>query len=181
MPTEMFTDERMMLLPDPVFRTALGLRANADNWGRESANPALIKGVIWPLRQDVTVDDVFDHLVRLRDDGVIFLYEDRDRWVYQMADWPAVSHRSDARARFPPPPSGDIPETFPAGEEEGEGEDADESEDAPPSRYCPKHRPNGTFKKCGPCGTARERNERWRDRQLDLANAEFRERGGSDE
>ncbi|MCU1441106.1 MAG: hypothetical protein JWP85_2103 [Rhodoglobus sp.] len=180
LPPEILFDERLTM-PDPVFRTAIGLRADADNWGRGSANPALVKAAFWALRHDITVDDVFDHLVLLRDLGYIQLYEDGERWVYQMADWPPVSHKSDDRCRFPGPPSGERPETFPAGEEEGEREGREDEglsgtlPGYPPSRYCPKHRPHGTFNRCGPCATARERHERWQDEQLDQANGEFRE------
>lgn len=176
LPPEILVDERLSSMPDAVFRTAIGLRANADNWGRESAHPGLVKSAIWPLRADVSVDDVFDHLVLLRDLGYILLYEDGDRWVYQMADWPPVSHRSDDRCRFPPPPSGDLPESFPAGEGEREGEGESDPEGlsgtsgCPPSRYCPQHRPHGTYKPCGPCATARERFERWQDGEFERAN-----------
>lgn len=169
LPPDIFTDERLAVLPHAVRLTAIGLRANADNWGRESANPALVKATLWPLTPDVTVDDVFDHLCMLRDVEYLWLYEDGARWIYALVDWPSVSHKTDDRARFPPPPeaSGDLPETFSAGEEEREGEEEPaprySSGSLPPSRYCPAHRPHGTFGKCGPCGTARERHARWQE------------------
>ena len=167
LPPDIFTDERLAILPHAVRLTAIGLRANADNWGRESANPALVKAALWPLMDSVTIEDVFDHLCTLRDAEYLWLYEDGERWVYALVDWPAVSHKSDERARFPPPPapSGSPPETFSAGETEGEGEEEPavgySPGSLPPSRYCPQHRPHGTFARCGPCGTARERHARW--------------------
>ncbi len=168
LPPDIFTDERLAVLPHTVRLTAIGLRANADNWGRESANPALVKATLWPLRADVTAEDVFDHLVTLREVGYLHLYEAEDgRWVYALVDWPAVSHKTDERCRFPAPPSGDLPETFSAGEEEREGGEEPAfgylPGSVPPSRFCPEHRPMGTFKKCGPCGTARAQLAIWQE------------------
>lgn len=175
LPPDIFTDERLAVLPHEVRLTAIGLRANADNWGRESANPSLVKAALWALWPRVTVAKVQAWLEVLQEVRYIVLYEDDGRAVYQIVDWPRMSHQGDGAARFPPPPSGVFPESFPAGEREGESERERESEgggvpESPPSRYCPSHRPNGTYKNCKSCATQRERFERWQDEQMERAN-----------
>jgi len=182
LPPDIFTDERLAVLPHDVRLTAIGLRANADNWGRESANPSLVKAALWALWPSMTPAKISKHLAMLSTGPApyVLIYEADGRSIYQVVDWPQMSHRGDAPSRFPAPPSGIGPEAFPAGEEEGERESEraraeGDLPEPPPSRYCPAHRPNGTLHKCGPCATARERHQRWQDEQLERANGQFEE------
>ena len=54
--------------------TFQGLWCEADDHGRGIADARLLKGAIWPLDDDITIDDIEDHLEELRATGHIILY-----------------------------------------------------------------------------------------------------------
>lgn len=200
LPLDVFTNEDLMELPDELWRTAIGLRSNADDQGRGSARPAMLKAAIWPLRPEVTTDVLEEYLTRLDDLKYIQIWTDPDdgREYYAMREWPAVSHPQPSRHPEPPP----LPQKRsraagsplagrsavereseresgwrdPAEGEEGEGawRDAESFAGKPPSKFCHEH-PGGTLTPCGPCGTAREQNKLWEKRQREKARAEFTE------
>jgi len=172
LPPDIFTDELLMDLDIELKWTAVGLRMNADDHGRESANPMLVKAAIWPLDPSKTNTVIEDHLLALDYAGYIGLYNVDGRTYYAIADWPSVSHA--ARSRLPAPPpgtfqrsSGGPPEFLSAGERGSERErewTSESSEESPtgipPSPFCKLH-PRGTTANCRHCGTARLHHEQW--------------------
>jgi hypothetical protein len=180
LPVDLFTDEHLIELPLLVKWTAVGLRQYADDQGREQVNSRLLKAAIWPLHEEVTPQVIDDHLLLLDEIGYIGIYASSGRNLYSMASWVVVSHPKPSRFPAPPPDlfrnaSGSFPESFSAGEREGERERASEGEwapegapsgsqlEVPPSPFCKLHRPSGTTSNCRHCGTARLANEQWQE------------------
>lgn len=180
LPPDIFTDELLIDLPLEVRWTAVGLRMHADDHGRETANPLLLKSSIWPASPEITPDSIVDHLLLLDQVGYIAIYAAGGRNFYAVAEWPVVSH--PARSRIPEPPagafqsaSGGPPESFSAGErgERDEREWAAGAEERPPgsaldlspSPFCKIHQPNGTTNDCRHCGTARLAHDHWIERR----------------
>jgi hypothetical protein len=64
---ETFTSETLSLLPVPARWTFAGLWTYVDDDGRGKADPRLIKAAIWPLDDDVTAQDVAEHLDRMEE------------------------------------------------------------------------------------------------------------------
>ena len=175
-PPDLFTDPLLIDLDLPVKWTALGLRMHADDEGRENANTTLLWSSIWPLSTTVTPDDLTLHLLLLEEVGEIVLYTAGGQTYYQETFWPAIDRGT--ASRLPPPPESlatglardsrtarDLArEGFAAGGERREGGEAPGegrsrvSREVPRSPFCPDH-PEGTFEKCGPCGTARVRHD----------------------
>lgn len=180
MPLDLFTDETLMELPLALRWTAIALRMNADDSGRESANARLVKAATWPLDESMTVEVIEDHLLELDALGVIGIYNVGARTYYAMAVWPAVSHPVPSILPVPPLAvrqrfaSGPLASRS-AGEREGERESAGEREGegasesagsegpagVPPSPFCKLHQPSGTRSNCRHCGTARLAQEQW--------------------
>ncbi|GAB3166679.1 hypothetical protein GCM10027059_26010 [Myceligenerans halotolerans] len=101
----MFSDEELLELPPEVRLTGLGLRFYADDHGRGSANPTLIKAQLWPLTPAVDNDAIDFHLVALEDAGYLQLYDVDGRTYFVLAEWPKTDRAQPSR--IPPPPSGD--------------------------------------------------------------------------
>lgn len=164
-PPEDFTSEELLSLPATVRATMTGLRMHADDQGRENAHQRLLWSSIWPLSEEVTEDDVVDHLLRLAEVEWLDLYSATGRTYYQIVNWPKVDHGKPSR--LPAPPSRTPRESFAAGESESAGE-SERPESGPsrtipalgPSPFCSQH-PDGIDEPCRDCGTARLRHERW--------------------
>jgi len=167
-PPEDWTTEEFMTLSPAVRATMTGLRMHADDQGRENANQRLLWSSIWPLSEEVTEEELVDHLLILAELEWLDLYSVGQRTYYQVLNWPKVDHGKPSR--LPAPPSRTARESFAA----GEGERASESEWAEsaegvrsrtipglgPSPFCSAH-PEGINEPCRDCGTARLRHERW--------------------
>ncbi|POH63615.1 hypothetical protein C3B60_15975 [Cryobacterium zongtaii] len=187
---EMFRNEDLLALSVATRLTAVGLRLYADDHGRESTTPALIKAALWPLDTEVTNAVVTEHLLDLAYAGYLDIYQVGPRTYFQLTEWPRVDH--PAESRIPPAPirnpSGNVPDQFAAGEgerreresgsegegawrdaewarESVEGENSRTDPDVPPSPFCRSH-PQGINAPCRNCGTARLRHRAWSDKQL---------------
>ncbi|GAB2613676.1 hypothetical protein [Pseudactinotalea suaedae] len=195
----MFSDEALMELPPAVRLTGLGLRFYADDEGRGSANPTLIKASLWPLDQDTSETDIEEHLVALEDAGYIHLYSVDGRTYIALDEWPATDR--GAASRLPPPPDPPDPPALASPSrgprevlavvEEGEGrEGGGAGEEAPgggggpreaparlptgePSPFCSKHQPYGTERPCGGCAAARTKHRMWLRDQTDDATTDL--------
>jgi hypothetical protein len=198
---EMFRNEELLALPVATRLTAVGLRLYADDHGRESATPALIKAALWPLDTDVTDAVINEQLLELAYADYLVLYQVGPRTYFQVIEWPRVDH--PVESRIPPAPhanpSGTDPDSIAAGERErresgegaegegawrdaewaresarAEGENSRTDPDVPPSPFCRSH-PRGTDSPCRNCGTARLRHRSWSDQQLVGSRPAFRE------
>ncbi len=173
LPPDIFTDEDLIALPIDVRLTAIGLRMHADDHGRETTTPWMVRAAIWPGHPEMTEDVLIEHMLTLDDAGYIGIYSAGERTYYALRDWPSVSH--PAPSRHPAPPadlfrnrSGTGPDSFSAGERgsERERETSEEWREEspagiPPSPFCRIHQPYGTERNCRHCGTARLAHEQW--------------------
>ncbi|WP_253873061.1 hypothetical protein [Promicromonospora umidemergens] len=100
----MFADEILLELPTDVRLTGLGLRFFANESGRQTANPILLKGSLYPLTDEVTTEVIDGHLLALEYVGYIQLYTVNKRTYFQVVDWPSVDKRGIDMSRVPPPP-----------------------------------------------------------------------------
>lgn len=103
-PPSMFSDEALMELPPEVRLTGLGLRFYADDEGRGSANPVLIKASLWPLDEMISLTLIEEHLVDLEDAGYIRLYTHGGRTYLALDEWPSTDRGQPSRLPAPPPP-----------------------------------------------------------------------------
>lgn len=191
-PPSMFADEVLLELPTAVRLTGLGLRFFANELGRQTANPILLKGSLYPLTDEVTTEVIDEHLVALEDVGYIRLYAVAGRTYFQLVDWPSVDKRGIDMSRVPSPPPdpSSTPDTSIQTLAVVEGEKREESEggregetrggvgEAPqgarsrllgtpkPSPFCKKH-PDGTDHPCAPCGRARLAHGEWVEAQME--------------
>ncbi|OOB90315.1 hypothetical protein [Rathayibacter sp. VKM Ac-2630] len=179
---ELWRHELLIELPTEVFTTAVGLHMYADDEGRESANPGLIRSALWPNRPAITDSTIDEHLLLLDEIGVIAIYAtDPRRTCFAIGEtW--CKQNNPTPSRFPPPPAGSFrtgygsdPDSVPV--EEGGGEEGEQwvpaegapsgpdPEGMPPSPFCKAH-PSGTERPCRNCGTARLRARRWYEQQI---------------
>lgn len=170
LPTELWTVESMMLLDPAVKWTAVGLRAYADDQGRQTRTDWTLRRALYP-RDELSREEFDSHLLELAIADVIVLYEVNGTEYYAMVSMPAGQHPKPSL--FPPPPedvktpSRRLQDDVLAWEREGEREsesasESDASRDAP-SPFCPIHQPSGTDENCRPCGRRRlALNEYWK-------------------
>lgn len=163
-----------------------GLAFYADDHGRETANPALLKSQFFPMDHEITIDLVEQYLLELDCAGLIVLYDVGHRTYFQVLDWAKQDRAEDSRIPAPPKPGAsresrpnftrNPSETFGVVEREGESGSGGESEGAsageregegstyilelPPDMFCKDH-PGGTQKPCRDCGLQRLRHTKY--------------------
>jgi len=85
--------------------TYIGLWSEADDAGRGIDDPRVLKGALWPLDDDISVDDVSGHLDSLERTGHINRYAVGDDHYYAVVRW--EQHQAAAYRRgnpkYPPP------------------------------------------------------------------------------
>lgn len=98
-----FRSRSLAKCPIEARLTFQGLWTEADDHGRGIADPRLLKGAIWPLDDDITVQHVSAHLNVLAATSHIRLYAVADETYYEVVNW--ESHQSAAfrrgEAQFP--------------------------------------------------------------------------------
>lgn len=77
--------------------TFQGLWCEADDHGRGVADPRIIKGVVWPLDDNVSAEDIGALLHELADSDHIVLYEIDGERFYEVIKW--AKHQSAAYRR----------------------------------------------------------------------------------
>ena len=91
-------------LSDFQFRMWAYLIVYADDYGRASADPELIKGQVYTRRKGVTEAQIKDGLTALANAGMIVLYEvDGDSYLY-FPNWEDHQRVQAKRPRYPAPP-----------------------------------------------------------------------------
>lgn len=179
-PSRLFTDPRLLALPERTRLTALGLwHQHVDAAGLGPADPTMVRESVWSAASGVTDDDVLDDVVALGDAGWLVLVDGpRGDTLLQLADWPSAAAPASpptaqlghstprvvggkegrgggeegAQAPPPPSPSGPVPLSTTLGILAAMPE---------PSPFCSQHQPWGSDEKCGPCGGARKRHDLW--------------------
>lgn len=91
--------------------TYAGLWCEADDAGRGVADPRLLKGVIWPLDDDITPADIRADLIELADTAHIIIFAAEGDVYFQVSKW--QKHQSAAYRRgdskHPAPPENEPP------------------------------------------------------------------------
>lgn len=105
------TNEKIAALKDFEFRLWIGLITQADDAGRGDARPAIIKGHIFPLRDQVTAKNITDALDALATVGLISLYTVGGKLIYWLPGWNEHQRIRDCKPKFPGPEDADPPQT----------------------------------------------------------------------
>lgn len=100
-------DEKVAMLKDFEFRLWIGLITQADDAGRGDARPAIIKGRVFPLRDQVTVKIISDGLHALATIGLIDLYKVGGRLYYVLPSWSKHQRIRDCKPKYPAPEDAD--------------------------------------------------------------------------
>lgn len=100
-------DEKVAQLKDFEFRLWIGLITQADDAGRGDARPAIIKGRVFPLRDQVTVKIISDGLHALATIGLIDLYKVGGRLYYVLPSWSKHQRIRDCKPKYPAPEDAD--------------------------------------------------------------------------
>lgn len=103
-----FTSRSLSKVSIAARMTFAGLWCHADDTGRGSADPAILKGALWPHDAEVTEEVVLDHLHALAETGHIAHYEVDGDPFFQVARWEkhqASSYRT-GKAQHPAPADG---------------------------------------------------------------------------
>ena len=127
--------ERISALSDFQFRLWVGLITFVDDKGRGDARAAMLRGHLFPLREDITTAQVAEALTALAEQGCITLYEVEGKPYFYFPNWDKHQRVRNVREKYPAPPSAaDCGELRPESESESENESESESvcESEPP-------------------------------------------------
>ena len=83
----------------------IGLITTADDQGRGRAHPGLVRASIFPFDQ-ITLDDITADLQAIADTGMLILYEDDGKRLYQVVNWWEYQSPAWVSASDYPPPEG---------------------------------------------------------------------------
>lgn len=103
------TSEKVAALKDFEFRLWIGLITQADDAGRGDARPAILKGRIFPLRDQVTAKGITDALDALATVGLVSLYKVGGKPIYWLPGWAEHQRIRDCKPKFPGPEEADEP------------------------------------------------------------------------
>ena len=99
------TSETVAELSDFEFRLWVGLIVSADDAGRGDARPAIIKGLVFPLRNSVTIRNIDEALHGLASKGCISLYEVDGKSYFWFPSWAEHQRIRDCKPKYPEPPA----------------------------------------------------------------------------
>ena len=98
------TDKKVNELSDFEFRLWSYLITYVDDFGRGSADTAILKGFVFPLRKSVTEKNIGDALSRLASMGLVHLYKvDGEPYLY-FPKWAKHQRIQTKQSKFPEPP-----------------------------------------------------------------------------
>jgi len=93
-------------LSDFLFRVWLYLITYADDYGRGSADPELLKGLVFPRRRELTEQALGEAMQELSSRGLIVLYEAEGEPYFLFPNWSEHQRIQTKRSKFPEPPQG---------------------------------------------------------------------------
>ena len=79
------------------------LLVSCDDYGRYDARPKLIKGRLFPLKDDVTVELVKQGLARLEATGLLYRYKSGEGLYLQICTWDKHQNVRARRSKYPEP------------------------------------------------------------------------------
>lgn len=98
------TSKSVNALSDFQFRVWTYLITYVDDYGRGSADPELLKGLVFTRRKGVTEQQISKALADLANSGMITLYEvDGESFLY-FPNWNKHQRIRDCKPKFPAPP-----------------------------------------------------------------------------
>lgn len=103
---EFCTSEAIAALSIPCRLHFAMLWTHADDHGRGLDNPRLIKAALWPLDDDVTVEQVERWQQELADNGRLIRYEAESRQCFQITNWTEHQHPQKPKDSAIPEPPG---------------------------------------------------------------------------
>lgn len=99
------TSRNVSSLSDFEFRVWVLLITYVDDYGRGSADPELLKGLLFPRMHGVTEDQIGDALRTLSDKGMITLYESEGEPFFCFPKWGEHQRIRTKVSKFPQPPT----------------------------------------------------------------------------
>jgi hypothetical protein len=184
---EFFTSESVAELPLRARMTWIGLWTHSDNYGRSRDNVRTIKGAVWPLDDDVSLEDIEEDLRILAEKRRLVRYEVDGKRYLVITNWGEhqygafkdkpkhpgpVDNPADGPENPPPPAgreksvdlldgSGDSREKFPGIQVSSVKDQGRGTRASAPSKTCPRHENDPNPPACRGCATARESFDRW--------------------
>lgn len=98
------TSKTVNALSDFQFRVWAYLITYVDDYGRGSADPELLKGIVFPRRKGVTESQIKDALTVLANTGMITLYEVDGESYFYFPKWGEHQRIRAKWSQFPAPP-----------------------------------------------------------------------------
>lgn len=140
------TSKNVNLLTDFQFRVWVYLITYVDDYGRGSADPELLKGLVFTRRRGVTEQQISKALADLANAGMITLYEvDGESYLY-FPNWDKHQRIQTKKSKFPSPDNAiqcstvihreSPPESNPNPNPESESEDSTERQAASAPPVC---------------------------------------------
>lgn len=104
------TSKSVNAMTDFQFRLWIYLITYVDDYGRGSADPELLKGLVFPRMKRVREQDIASALAELAGKGAILLYEVDGEPLFYFPNWSEHQRIQTKRSKFPDPPvSTEIP------------------------------------------------------------------------
>lgn len=151
------TSEKIAALTDFEFRLWVGLITQADDAGRGDARPAIIKGHVFPLRDQVTVKAISAGLHALATVRLVSLYTVGGKPIYWLPGWSEHQRIRDCKPKYPapeeaddiPPQSaatcGSSPQTAADGGSRGRESESESESESNPKESAPARRAHGQY------------------------------------
>lgn len=97
------TSKKVNALTDFEYRLWSYLITYVDDYGRGQADPAILKGFVFPLRKTVTEKGIMDALYRIHDLGMLTLYEVDGEQYLCFPNWGDHQRIQTKKSKFPAP------------------------------------------------------------------------------
>ena len=97
------TSKKVNALSDFEFRLWLYLITYVDDYGRGSADPELIKNLVFPRRKGITEQQIQKALDSLANIGMVILYEYDDEPFLYFPNWDKHQRIQSKKSKFPDP------------------------------------------------------------------------------
>lgn len=98
------TSKSVNSLTDFQFRVWTYLITYVDDYGRGSADPELLRGLVFPRRKTVTEKQIREALSALAKADMIILYEDDGESYFYFPNWGKHQRIQTKKSKFPEPP-----------------------------------------------------------------------------
>lgn len=151
------TSEKIAALTDFEFRLWVGLITQADDAGRGDARPAIIKGHVFPLRDQVTVKAISAGLHALATVRLVSLYTVGGKPIYWLPGWSEHQRIRDCKPKYPAPEEADdippqpaascgsSPQTAADGGSRGRESESESESNPNPKESAPARRAHGQY------------------------------------